>query len=73
MSKLRDLISKNIKEIPYERAEVDIDGIETLIEGLLKDMIIYSKQFDQTPKGYKLGNRWLSIEDIVNKFLDEKL
>ena len=73
MSRLRDLIAKNIKEIPFEGTEINVDGIEILIKGLLKGMIPYSKQFEQTPKGYKFENKWYSREEIVNKFLYEKL
>lgn len=68
---IRDSIKKNIKEIPYEGQEVDIDGIESLINSLLKGFLTFSKQYELTPKGYFKNNKQYSRQDIVDKFYQD--
>lgn len=66
---LRDLITKNIKEVPYEGTEVNIDGIEVLIENLLKGFVTFSHKFEKTNNGYKLNGGYYSKEDIVLAYI----
>ena len=69
MSRLRDLIQKSIKEVPYEGKEVDIDGIKILIEGLLKGILTESKKYELTNKGYFKDDKYFSRQEVINKFL----
>lgn len=68
---IQNHIRKNIKEIPYEGQEVDINGIEYFIEGLLKGMITFSHDYEKTDKGYKKGDKYYSREEIIKLFLSQ--
>ena len=68
---IRDSIKKNIKEIPYEGQEIDIDGIESLITSLLKGFLTFSKQYELTTKGYLKDSKYYSRQDIIDKFYYE--
>lgn len=69
MNNLRNLIQKNIKEIPYEGKEINVDGIEVLIEGLLKGMIPESQKYKLTKRGYFRDGKNFSRHEIVERFL----
>ena len=73
MSKLSDLIRGNIEELPYEGEDVDMQGMEALFEDVLKGFLTYSKGYELTNKGYKLNDTYYSRQEIVTKFLNEKL
>lgn len=68
---IKELISKNIKEIPYEGLNIDKDGIENLIENLLKGMVSFSHKFVKTSKGYSKEGTYYSKEEIVQMFLKQ--
>jgi len=68
---LRDLIQKSITEYPYEGTDVDIEGIESTIENLLKGMVTYSHKFTKTNNGYMLGKVYHSKDDIVRMFINQ--
>jgi len=68
---IRDAINKHVKEIPWEGAEVDVDGIESLIKALLKGFLTFSKQYEFTGKGYFKDGKGYSRQDIVDAFINK--
>lgn len=69
MSKLEKHIQKHIKQIPYEGEEVDVEGLESKIEDLLKGMVNFAHKFEKTSKGYKKDGQHYSREEIVQLFI----
>ena len=67
---LRNAIVKHVKEIPYEGTEVDIDGIETLIENILKGFVTHCHKFNKTNNGYILDKTYYTREDIVRMYIN---
>ena len=68
---IRDAINKHVKEIPWEGAKVDVDGIESLIKDLLKGFLTFSKQYESKEKGYFKDGKYHSRQDIVDAFINK--
>ena len=68
---IQDEIRKHVTHIPYEGDEIDVNGIEGLIFGLLKGMITFTNTFTQTSKGYEKNGKYYSRDQITQMFLNQ--
>ena len=69
--KLRNRVEKHVTNYPYEGEEVDYDGMESMIEDLLRRMINFSHKFTKTSKGYERDGKYYSKEQVLQMYLTE--
>lgn len=70
MIDLNKLITKNIKEIPYEGLDIDKESLIEDFKNVMKGFLTFSKTYELTIKGYLKNNKYYSREEVIIHYLN---